>query len=70
MTESQFTELVVIALVLVVVGVTVGFTYFVRWFKHDTTVRPTPEALLRRQAELDALFRRNHPEADDETSTS
>jgi len=70
MTEREFTTLVVIAFVLVVIGVTVGFTYFVRWFKRDTTIRPTTEALLRRQAEIDAKFRERHPEIDDVSSDS
>ena len=69
MSESQFTTLVVVAFVLVVIGVTVSFTYFVRWFKRDRTIRPPPEALLRHQAEMDDNFRANHPDAEDEESS-
>ena len=65
MTESQFTTLVVIAFVLVVIGVTICFTYFMKWFKRDTTVRPSREAMLERQAELDAKFRALHPEVEE-----
>ena len=68
MTETQFDTLVIIAFVVVVIGVTVSFTYFVRWFKRDTTVRPTPEAMLLRQEELDARFRKLHPDTDEESS--
>ena len=70
LTESQFTTLVVIAFVLVVIGVTVGFTFFVRWFKRDRTYRPTGEEMLRRQAEIDTKFRLNHPDAEEESSGS
>ena len=70
MTESEFSPLVVIAFVLVVIGVTIGFTYFVKWFKRDMTQRPTQEALLGRQAEIDADFRKLHPEVEDESSDS
>ena len=65
MSETEFNAICVGVFIAVVVGVATGFTYFYRWYKRDTTERPTREALLRRQAELEARFKRSHPDAED-----
>ena len=68
MSETEFNTICVIVFVIVVIGVGTGFTYFVKWFKRDTTQRPTPEALLLRHAELEARFKKLHPDVDEEHS--
>ncbi len=70
MSESEFNIVVVLVFVIVVIGAAVGFTFFFRWYKRDTTAVQTPEALRKRQAELEARFRRLHPDVDAESSGS
>ncbi|HLK13329.1 MAG TPA: hypothetical protein VKT78_00865 [Fimbriimonadaceae bacterium] len=70
MSESEFNIVVILVFVIVVIGAAVGFTFFIRWYKRDTTTVHTPESLLRRQAELEARFRRLHPDAEEESSGS
>lgn len=61
MTELQFNALCVAVFVIAVSGSLYGFWRFERWFRSESSTRPTREQLLRRQAELEARFKRTHP---------
>jgi hypothetical protein len=54
-----------IAFFAVVIVVTVGFRYFLKWRKNVVTERPSHEDLARKAAEIDAKYRAAHPEMDE-----
>lgn len=66
MTEFEFNTVCIVVFVLVVIGVGTGFTYYYKWFKRDIGTKPTAEQLAHRHRELEARFKRMHPDAESE----
>ena len=58
----------IIAFVAVVIVVTVGFGYFLKWRRGVITYKPTHEQLAKRAAEIDEKFRKDHPDVDEVAS--
>jgi hypothetical protein len=56
------------AFVAVVIVVTAGFRTFLKWRRRVIAESPTHEDLARKAAEIDARYRRAHPEIDEDFS--